>query len=252
MIPFHQAAADVDSSAGGTGTFVKMFKPNNQGSSVLYRVPDSYGGEPAQAAPAAVPPTSGGTSTQNENESGMPVSASFDSNLSLRDMYNDILNNQKEYFQDNDDHESDEDDTKQSKTQNEGGLLSTPPTSLHATTGPTLFPPSEPLPGPLLSSTGSSAAGAVSSFVGSAASSNASSVPRPGSIPGGSIQQQQQQPMLYSAIGSLEDSNSSSYEGWKQKAAATCQGKVQQIRVPFVFCDVGTLGQEEEKCSIGK
>lgn len=232
MLPTIQAAATEGSAgAGAGGPSLKMLKPNNiQGSPVLYRLPEfATTANPRQQPPP--PPAPAPPSSNDHSRPGLN-NASFDSNLSLRDMYNEVLNNQKDYFQEENGDSSDE-EKESSKARSRSNSIRTPPSSLHgAMSQPGKSPPLHALPGPACISSGAlSAAGGVASFMGSTTSSTASSGPNTGGNLFG-ISSQQQQPMLYSAIGSLEDPASSSYKGWKQKAAAGGRSKTTKFDFP--------------------
>ena len=208
--------------AASRGAYVQLLKPNNhQGSPAIYRL---QGHAPNQQT---LPQSAVSTATHDTN-SGVNNS-SFDSNLSLRDMYHDVLNGQKEYFQDDDNSSDDEKFGAKDRGSSRSSSIHTPPSTLHGSLStPGKSPPLHALPGPACAM---STAMGVASFWGST-NSTAFSATTVGSILSGTSQQQQQQPMLYSAIGSLEDPASSSYKGWRQRGEGVGRTKPTKFEFP--------------------
>jgi hypothetical protein len=176
----------------------------------------------------------------------------FDSTLSLQDLYvtsEDAVNHQKDYSAEEEDTDDEDgrgginyDNTEGDATSsNKGGAAFTPPTSLSG--NPThLFSKGtanmEILQPPL----------AVASATNAGASSNVGSIQSistVGSNPGGSASNQK--PMLYSAIGSLEDPSNASYKGWKTKA-----GAASKFEFPSTMTHVPPKGKTKAKKNNGR
>lgn len=161
------------------------------------------------------------------------LTPTFDSNLSLRALYvqDHDLNQQNEYFEHDEQSDYDHDHLYDARAQNLSKVNDyTPPDSLDTTPTNIFSKPNDAptvmeksylvLPPAAYTAAAPPAGSSHATHASFAAESAASSVSTSGGI-FGHRQQQQQQPVLYSAIGSLEDPNSSSYKGWKNHCATT-------------------------------